>query len=100
MEGKELLALTSGAIKNPHCTNHLQYFLPFSCKIQASLKPGVVGQLRKSHHTHLIVTGERFDVTVAVCHKDYPEHLCIKAFLGTSENVDSARAPLKTFGLY
>ena len=52
------------------------------------------------HHTHLIVIGERFDVTVAICHKDYPEHLCIKAFLGTSENVDSARAPLKTFGLY
>ena len=26
--------LTSGAIKNPHCTKHLQYFLPFLCKIQ------------------------------------------------------------------
>ena len=28
--------LTSGAIKNPHCTNHLRYFLPFLCKIQVS----------------------------------------------------------------
>ena len=33
--GKDLLALTSGAIKNPHCTKHLRYFLPFLCKIQA-----------------------------------------------------------------
>ena len=26
--------LTSGAIKNPHCTKHLRYFLPLLCKIQ------------------------------------------------------------------
>ena len=34
MAGKDLLALTSVAIKNPHCTNHLQYFLLFFYKMQ------------------------------------------------------------------
>ena len=34
MEGKDLLALTSGAVNNPHCNKHLRYFLPLLCKIQ------------------------------------------------------------------
>ena len=29
--------LTSGAIKNPHCTKHLRYFLPLLCKIQVNV---------------------------------------------------------------
>ena len=37
MEGKDLLALTSGAVNNPHCIKHLRYFfLPLLCKIQAN----------------------------------------------------------------
>ena len=31
---KDLLALTSGAIKNTYCTNHLQYFLLFYAKFR------------------------------------------------------------------
>ena len=34
IEGKDLLALTSGAIKNPHCIKHLQYFLLFYAKFR------------------------------------------------------------------
>ena len=36
MVGKDLLELTSEEVNNPHCTKHLQYFLPFLCKIQAN----------------------------------------------------------------
>ena len=63
--------LTSGAIKNPHCTNHLRYFLPFLCKIQAKwrfhenkdsglslgFKPEVRLPVSQGHETRGLGTG-------------------------------------------